>query len=141
MVPVTRKKEAVGGENRKISRAFGGVFVRVAIPTRNGKIETFFSRAEEFTIYEVEIELVKSKELVSIGAKDLGLFLMEEAINVVICGKIRSGVRNILRLKRVELIYGVSGDADDIMIRYLSGERLGNVDENAYWSKDEEGLE
>ena len=114
--------------------------MRVAIPTRNGQIEAVFSRAEEFTIYDVEIELVKSKGTAVIHEKDLGSFLLEEASNVMICGKIRSGARNILRMKRIELLYGVSGNADDIMIRYLSGERLGNVDENAFWS-EEEGLE
>ena len=115
--------------------------MRVAIPTRNGGIEAVFSRAEEFTIYDVEIELVKSKVRVPIAGKELGDFLMDEAINIVICGRIRSGSRNILRLKRVELIYGVrSGEADDIMIRYLSGERLGDIDENAFWSKEGEGL-
>jgi len=115
--------------------------VRVAIPTRNGRIESVFSRAEEFTIYDVEIELVKSKVIVPLGKKEFGDFLVDEAINVMICGRIRSGSRNILRLKRVELIYGVSGEADDIMVRYLSGERLGDIDENAFWSKDGEGLE
>ncbi|WMI81385.1 NifB/NifX family molybdenum-iron cluster-binding protein [Anaerotignum sp. MB30-C6] len=115
--------------------------MRVAIPTRDGRIEPVFSRAEEYTIYDVEIELVKSKVVVPIGKKELGNFLMDEAINIVICGRIRSGSRNVLRLKRVELIYGVSGEADDIMIRYLSGERLGDIDENAFWSKDVEGLE
>lgn len=119
----------------------GGFLVRVAIPTRDGRIESVFSRAEEFTIYDVEIELVKSKVIVPIGTKEFGNFLMDEAVNVMICGRIRSGSRNILRLKRVELIYGVSGEADDIMVRYLSGERLGDIDENAFWSKDEEGLE
>ncbi|WP_313526804.1 NifB/NifX family molybdenum-iron cluster-binding protein [Anaerotignum sp.] len=115
--------------------------MRVAIPTRNGRIESVFSRAEEFTIYDVEIELVKSKVIVPLGKKEFGDFLVDEAINVMICGRIRSGSRNILRLKRVELIYGVSGEADDIMVRYLSGERLGDIDENAFWSKDGEGLE
>ncbi|MPM96710.1 hypothetical protein SDC9_143875 [bioreactor metagenome] len=119
----------------------GGFLVRVAIPTRDGRIESVFSRAEEFTIYDVEIELVKSKVTAPLGGRELGSFLMEEAINVVICGKIRSGTRNIMRVKRVELLYGVTGNADDIMIRYLSGERLGNVDENAFWSNDGEGLE
>jgi len=113
----------------------GGFLVRVAIPTRDGQIEAVFSRAEEFTIYDVEIELVKSKARVINRAQDLGSFLMDEAINVMICGRIRSGARNILRVKRIELLYGVSGDADDIMIRYLSGEKLGNVDENAFWSE------
>ncbi|MDD3394694.1 MAG: NifB/NifX family molybdenum-iron cluster-binding protein [Anaerotignum sp.] len=115
--------------------------MRVAIPTRDGQIEAVFSRAEEFTIYDVEIELVKSKGIAPLRGKELGKFFVDEAINVVICGRIRSGSRNILRLKHIELTYGVSGEADDIMIRYLSGERLGNIDENAFWSKAEEGLE
>lgn len=115
--------------------------MRVAIPTRDGRIEPVFSRAEEFTIYDVEIELVKSKVIIPLGGKELGDFLMDEAINIVICGRVRSGSRNVLRLKRVELIYGVSGEADDIMVRFLSGERLGDIDENAFWSKEGEGLE
>lgn len=113
--------------------------MRVAIPTRDGKIETVFSRAEKFTIYDVEIELVKSKTTVEIDKKDLSNFLVDEEINIMVCGKISSALRNVLRLKRVELIYGVSGVADDIMVRYLSGERLGDIDENAFWSKGIEG--
>ncbi|MFV0313830.1 MAG: NifB/NifX family molybdenum-iron cluster-binding protein [Anaerotignum sp.] len=113
--------------------------MRVAIPTRDGKIETVFSRAEKFTIYDVEIELVKSKITVEIDKKDLSDFLVDEEINIMVCGRISSASRNVLRLKRVELIYGVSGVADEIMVRYLSGERLGDIDENAFWSNGIEG--
>jgi len=76
--------------------------------------------------------------VVAFGGK-FGEFLTKESINGVICGSIRSAARNILRTKRVELIYGVSGQADDVMVRYLSGENLGSVDENALW-RDREGL-
>ena len=88
--------------------------MRVAIPTKNNRIDPQYSRAAEFTIYEIEIELV-------------------------ICGNIRSSARNILRAKRIELTYGVLGEVDDVMIRYLSGERLGDIDENAYWKAGREG--
>ena len=66
-------------------------------------------------------------------------FLTEQDINAVICGNIRSSARNILRAKRIELTYGVLGEVDDVMIRYLSGERLGDIDENAYWKAGREG--
>ena len=33
--------------------------MRVAIPTKNNRIDPQYSRAAEFTIYEIEIELVK----------------------------------------------------------------------------------
>ena len=35
--------------------------MRVAIPTKNNRIDPQYSRAAEFTIYEIEIELVKKK--------------------------------------------------------------------------------
>ena len=101
--------------------------MRVAIPTKNNRIDPQYSRAAEFTIYEIEIELVKKKEVVPLGK------------NAVICGNIRSSARNILRAKRIELTYGVLGEVDDVMIRYLSGERLGDIDENAYWKAGREG--
>ena len=39
-----------------------------------------------------------------------------------------------MRTRRIELTYGVIGNADDVMIRYLSGERLGDLEENTLWS-------
>ena len=106
--------------------------MRVAIPTKNNRIDPQYSRAAEFTIYEIEIELVKKKEVVPLGKTAIADFLTEQDINAVICGNIRSSARNILRAKRIELTYGVLGEVDDVMIRYLSGERLGDIDENAW---------
>ena len=106
--------------------------MRVAIPTKNNRIDPQYSRAAEFTIYEIEIELVKKKEVVPLGKTAIADFLTEQDINAVICG-------NILRAKRIELTYGVLGEVDDVMIRYLSGERLGDIDENAYWKAGREG--
>lgn len=113
--------------------------MKVAIPTKNGRIDQQYSRAAEFTVYEVEIELVKQKEIIPLSKTTVADFLTEQGINAVICGNIRSSARNILRTKRIELTYGVFGDADDVMIRYLSGERLGDIDENAYWRAGREG--
>ena len=113
--------------------------MRVAIPTKNGRIDQQYSRATEFTVYEVEIELVKKKEIIPMGKTTVSDFLTEQDINTVICGNIRSSARNTLRTKRIELTYGVMGEADDVMIRYLSGERLGDIDENAYWRAGREG--
>lgn len=113
--------------------------MKVAIPTKNGRIDRQYSQATEFTVYEVEIELVKKKEIIPLGEIEIADFLTEQGINAVICGNIRSAARNILRTKRIELTYGVCGNADDVMIRYLSGERLGDIDENAYWRAGREG--
>lgn len=115
--------------------------MRVAIPTKDGRIAPEYTRAREFTVYEVEIELVKKKEIIPLGKTKTADFLTEQGINAVICGSIHSSARNILRTKRIELTYGVAGETDDVMIRYLSGERLGDIEENAHWrmERDEEG--
>lgn len=117
--------------------------MRVAIPTKDGRIAQEYTRAREFTIYEVEIELVKKKEIISLGKTKIADFLTEQEINAVICGNIHSSARNTLRTKRIELTYGVTGGTDDVMIRYLSGERLGDIEENAHWmvGRDEGGEE
>lgn len=47
---------------------------------------------------------------------------------MVICGNIGSGAKNALREKRIELIPGVVGTADDMIVKYLSGEKMGNPD-------------
>lgn len=105
--------------------------MRVAIPTENGMIFQHFGHSKEFTIYDVENELVQSREVVSTNGAGHGAladFLAEHSINVVISGNIGSGAKTALREKRIELVPGVTGEADDIMVRYLSGEQLGNPD-------------
>ena len=67
--------------------------MRVAIPTKNNRIDPQYSRAAEFTIYEIEIELVKKKEVVPLGKTAIADFLTEQDINAVICGNIRSSAR------------------------------------------------
>ena len=104
--------------------------MRVAIPTENGQICLLYEQAKEFTIYDVEIELVRAKETVALRGR-MADFLTKQEINAVICAAIRSETKTLLRTKRIELTYGVTGDADAIIIRYLSGERLGTIEENA----------
>ncbi len=112
------------------------IFVRVAIPTKNGKVYRQYDTAEEFTIYDVEIELVKKKEIVERGVTPLPKFLKEQEIDAIICGSISSHSRISLRTKRIELTYNVAGEADAVMIRYLSGEVMGNLEENALMRMD-----
>lgn len=112
--------------------------MRVALPTKNNMIETPLERASEFTIYEVEIELVTKKEVIPVTHQKLSTWFTDEKIDCVLCNHIDSHMRNLLRVQHIELTYGVSGETDDVMIRYLSGERIGKTDENAYWTQEKE---
>lgn len=105
--------------------------MRVAVPTENGQIFQHFGQSKEFTIYDVEIEEVTFKEVVSAqGAEYSALvdFLAVHCVHVLMCGNIGSGAKNGLREKRIELIPGVVGNADEMMVKYLSGEEMGNLE-------------
>ncbi len=105
--------------------------MRIAIPTENGKVFQHFGHSKEFTFYDVENELVQEKKVVSTdgaGHGALADFLTVNSVNVVISGNIGGGAKSALRERRIELIPGVTGEADDILTRYLSGEELGNPD-------------
>lgn len=110
--------------------------MKVAIPTESGKIYPYFGDSKEFTVYDVEHELVQSIETVS--AKECGGrmidFLIAHSINVVVCGNIESNVKSALRERRIELVRGVCGDANNVLVRYLSGEALGSLE--ADWAYD-----
>lgn len=114
--------------------------MKVAIPTEQGQIAQRLEHAEEFTIYDVEIELVQTKEILPLEDQSFSDFLLAHGINAIICCKIRSAARTLLRTRRIELTYGVTGNADDVMIRYLSGERLGTIEENALLRLEQDDL-
>lgn len=100
--------------------------MKIAMPTKQEHICKNFSGSEEFTIYDVEIELVQSKEILPIPPeKSLSDFLFSQDVNVIICKNISGDEKSALRAKRMEFIWGVEGTADEVLIRFLSGERLG----------------
>ncbi len=114
--------------------------MKVAIPTEYGQITQRLENAREFTIYDVEIELVQTKEILPLDGQSFSDFLLTQGINAIICCNIRSASRTLLRTRRIELTYGVTGAADDVMIRYLSGECLGTIEENALLQLEQDDL-
>jgi predicted Fe-Mo cluster-binding NifX family protein len=103
--------------------------MRIAIPTEDGNIFQHFGHSKEFTLYDIENEMVQQKQVVATNGAGHGAladFLTVHSVNMVISGNIGGGAKTALREKNIELIPGVTGKADDIIIRYLSGEELGN---------------
>lgn len=105
--------------------------MKIAVTTENGLVFQHFGHSKEFTIYEIENELVKSKESISTDGSGHGAladFLNIHSVDIVICGGIGAGAKSALREKRIEIVPGVEGKADDMVVRYLSGEKIGNPD-------------
>ena len=51
--------------------------------------------------------------------------LKEKGVDLVICCRLRSRTAFSLRQKRIEMITGARGEVRDVLLGYLSGERIG----------------
>lgn len=88
--------------------------MRVAIPTQNGQIFLQYGQAKEFTVYDVEIELVKEKTILPLGERSIADFLTHEGINAVICANIRSAAeqkRTPEEVRRLEVLKDTRGSS------------------------------
>lgn len=114
-----------------INKNLGGSQMKIAVTTENEMVFQHFGHSKEFTIYEIENEQVICKKSLDTGASGHGALadiLKANSVNVLICGGIGLGAKSALREKRIELVPGVEGKADEMVVKYLSGEKIGNPD-------------
>ena len=84
-----------------------------------------FGHTENIKIYDVEDGKIVNSEVVSTGGAGCGAiagFLAGIGAELLLCGGIGGGAVNHVQAAGIELISGVSGDADAAVEAYLSGE-------------------
>jgi len=99
--------------------------MRIAVTYDNGDIFQHFGHTQEFKVYEVEDGKVISDEIIDSdgqGHGALAALLDSKNIDALICGGIGGGAYDALSERGIEIIAGVSGDADKAVEAYLSGE-------------------
>ena len=103
----------------------------IAITSKNEEIFQYFDKNTEIILFEIENNMIKDKKIISINLEkysEFDNFLALYNINILICGKIDGDKKNLLREKKIEIIPNVSGKVDEIIIKYLSGEKIGNIE-------------
>ena len=99
----------------------------IAIPTFGCRVSPRLDCAESLLIFTTqnekiekreEIRLIKNSPLVSVA------MLKELQVDVLICGGVTKSMANKLESDELEVISWVSGDAEDVLGRYLSGEKF-----------------
>ena len=103
----------------------------LAVTSKDGEVFQHFGHSEELTLFEVENGTVIETKKVATNGQGHGAladFLNVLSANVLICGGIGGGAKNALREKRIEIIPGVTGKVDEVIVKYLSGEQIGNPD-------------
>lgn len=98
--------------------------MKIAVTYENGNVFQHFGHTENFKIYEVEDNEIKSAEVISTegsGHEALAGFLADRDVNVLICGGCGSGAADALADAGIEVYSGAEGDTDVAVATYLRG--------------------
>jgi predicted Fe-Mo cluster-binding NifX family protein len=101
--------------------------MKIAVPTIGDQINQDFDKSRKCTIYTVEGTLIHSEEVVE-SSTDGGVkssmsnILAQYGVMTLIAGGIGDGTRNVLGVKGIRTIKGVSGTAKNAVESFLRGE-------------------
>ena len=99
--------------------------MKIAVTYENGEIFQHFGHTAQFKVYEVQEGRIVSAEVIDTNGSGHGALagmLSDLGIEVLICGGIGGGAQVALAQAGIELYGGVSGDADDAVIAFVSGD-------------------
>ena len=97
---------------------------KIAVTYENGEVFQHFGHTKEFKFYTVEDKKIVDSEIVPTmgsGHSMLADFLLLNGVTVLICGGIGGGAQAALAAAGIQLFGGVSGDADEAVLRFVSG--------------------
>jgi len=101
--------------------------MKIALPTRDGKIDGHFSHCEYFTIIEVNAnkEIVSKSVLESpqgCGCKsNIASTLAQLGVQWMLAGNMGQGAVNVLSSQNINVVRGCSGDIETVAAEWLKG--------------------
>lgn len=109
----------------------GDYIMRIAVTYENGQIFQHFGHTEQFKVYDIEDGKIIFSEVVDTNGNGHGALagvLGALKADMLICGGIGGGARMALDAAGIKLYGGVSGDADQAVESFLSGNLNFNPD-------------
>ena len=103
--------------------------MKIAVTTDGDQIFQHFGQCPTFTVFTAEGDRITDKKLLNAsgsGHGALGGFLKNTGVDVVICGGIGGGARQMLSDAGIKLISGVDGNIEDAVAAYIKGELQDN---------------
>jgi Uncharacterized conserved protein len=103
--------------------------MKIAVTTEGDQIFQHFGQCPTFTVFTVQGENITDKTLINAsgsGHGALGGFLKNTSVDVVICGGIGGGARQMLSDVGIKLISGMDGNIEDAVAAYIKGELQDN---------------
>lgn len=99
--------------------------MKIAVTTENDQIFQHFGQCQVFTVFSVEEGRIKSKDVIDAsksGHSALAGFLNNSGIDVLICGGIGGGAKQMIAAEGIKLISGISGNIETMVKAYLAGQ-------------------
>lgn len=98
--------------------------MKIAVTYENGEVFQHFGHAKTFKVYNVSEGKVVSDTILDAAASGhsaMAAFLAENEIDAVICGGLGDGAKDALYEAGIEVVSGVSGNADEAVEEFLAG--------------------
>lgn len=103
----------------------------VTYEKETGDIFQHFGHTETFKVYELAEGEIRSEEIIDTNGTGHGALaglLALQSVDALICGGIGGGARNALAEAKIMVYPGASGNADENVRAFLSGNLLYNPD-------------
>ncbi len=101
--------------------------MKIAIPTRNNKVDDHFGHCEYYTLFTIDEnnQVLDSRFMASpegCGCKsDIAHLLQKMGVSLMLAGNMGGGALNKLTSFGIEVIRGCAGDVNQVMKDYLAG--------------------
>ena len=105
--------------------------MKIAVPTREGRVDDHFGHCAYYTIFEVTdgrvTNVTKMASPEGCGCKSgIAPVLRQMGVTVMLAGNMGQGAKNVLGAQRIEVIRGCEGDVEELIGSYLSGKLMDN---------------
>ena len=100
--------------------------MKLAVPTRDGRVDDHFGHCDHYTIYTIENKQVLSREDMpspqGCGCKSgIAADLQRMGVEVMLAGNMGEGALNKLSSHGIKVVRGCMGDIDAVVSGYLAG--------------------
>ncbi|MEZ0329109.1 MAG: NifB/NifX family molybdenum-iron cluster-binding protein [Dissulfuribacterales bacterium] len=101
--------------------------MKVAIPSRDGRVDDHFGHCDYFSIFTVNDagEVVAEESLKSpagCGCKSgVAVDLAKKDVKVMLAGNMGEGAKNVLESNGIQVVRGCSGDVRSVLNSWLAG--------------------
>lgn len=100
--------------------------MKVAVPTREGRVDDHFGHCDHYTIFTIEGKQVISREVLAspqgCGCKSgIAADLEKMGVEVMLAGSMGDGALNKLSAHNIRVIRGCRGDIEAVVSGFLAG--------------------